>query len=89
MTTGQVTQIGKEMLVLAMYLGAPVIVIGMVAGLIVSIFQTVTQIQEQSISFVLKLIASAAALIITAPWMLRKTIDFTASLLGHLDKFAR
>lgn len=87
MTTGQVTQIGKEMLTIALYLAGPIIITGMVVGLIVSIIQTITQIQEQSVSFVLKIIGSGLALIFFAPWMLRKILDFAAGLLGNLTRF--
>jgi len=89
MTTIQVTQIGKEMLELALYLAAPVIIAGMVIGLLVSVIQTITQIQEQSVSFVLKIVASGLSLLFFAPWMLRKILDFASSLLGNLTKFIR
>lgn len=87
MTTGQVTQLGKEMMLLSLYLCAPVVVVGMIVGLVISVIQTVTQIQEQSVSFVLKMIASGAALLFFSPWMLRKTLDFAAAYLGNLVRY--
>jgi flagellar biosynthesis protein FliQ len=89
MTTSQVTQVCREMLIMSTYLAGPVIVAGMVVGLLISIVQTITQIQEQSISFVVKIVASALALLFFAPWMLAKIIDFSARHLGQLDQFLR
>jgi flagellar biosynthetic protein FliQ len=55
----------------------------------VSIFQAATQIQEQTLSFVPKLLAMAAALIVFGPWMLRMTITYTSNLLIELPNFVR
>ncbi len=89
MTTGQATQIGSEMLTLALYLAGPVVVVGMVVGLFISIVQAITQIQEQSVSFVMKIIASGAALMFFSPWMLRKVLDFATHHLGDLTRYLR
>jgi flagellar biosynthetic protein FliQ len=88
MTASQVTQLGSEILMMTLMLSAPIILAGMFVGVFISIFQAVTQVQEQSLSFVVKVAASGAAFIFFSPWMLRKLMDFAVSFLGNLDKFA-
>jgi len=87
MTIGELTQIARSMLLLYICLAAPIIVSGMIIGLLVSILQTVTQIQEQSLNFVFKVAVSLGVLIFLSPWMLRKIVDYASGLLGNLDKF--
>ena len=89
MTIKQVTQLAQQMLKMVLFLGGPMIIAGMVVGVCTSIVTAVTQIQEQSVSFVMKIVASAMAFIFFAPWMLRKLADFSAGILGNLDKFIR
>jgi flagellar biosynthesis protein FliQ len=68
---------------------APLLGIGLVIGLVVSIFQATTQIQEQSLQFVPKLIGMMVALIVFGPWMLNHTLDFMHSILGNLSSYIR
>jgi flagellar biosynthesis protein FliQ len=77
------------MMKMTMMLAGPIIISGMIVGLLVSIFQTITQIQEQSLSFVFKIAASVATFFFMAPWMIRKLADFTTYFLSNLDKFAK
>jgi len=88
MSAGQVTQLGTDILMMTLMLSAPVILAGMIVGVLISIFQAVTQVQEQSVSFVLKMVASGVAFVVFSPWMLRKLVDFAVAFLGNLDKFA-
>ena len=69
-------------------LAGPVLGAGLLAGLLVSVFQAVTQIQEVTLTFLPKLIASVAILIFLGPWMLRLIVEFTQGLLGGLGRFA-
>ncbi|WP_027414608.1 flagellar biosynthesis protein FliQ [Aneurinibacillus terranovensis] len=66
---------------------APMIGIGLIVGLIVSIFQATTSIQEATLAFVPKIVASLIALIVFGPWMLNHLLEFTSSILGNLSKF--
>ena len=84
MTSEFVLQIGKEALWMASILAMPVLAAGMLVGVLISIFQAVTQIQDQSISFVPKLVISAAAIIAFGPWMLEKIVSFATHILGNL-----
>jgi flagellar biosynthetic protein FliQ len=66
---------------------APMLGIGLIVGLLVSIFQATTQIQEQTLAFVPKIIAVFLALLIFGPWILTVMIDFTSNLLGNLANY--
>jgi flagellar biosynthetic protein FliQ len=89
MTEYTLYELFKETIFLAFTLSAPILVLGMTIGILVSIFQTATSIQEQSLTFIPKLMATALALIALAPWMLTKLMQFTMKLLGHLQNFGR
>ncbi|MUT66367.1 flagellar biosynthesis protein FliQ [Paenibacillus sp. NEAU-GSW1] len=66
---------------------APMLVLALVVGLIVSIFQATTQIQEQTLAFVPKIVAVFVSLIVFGPWVLNTIVDFTYNLLNNLHKY--
>jgi flagellar biosynthetic protein FliQ len=68
---------------------APILIVAVVVGLIVSIFQSATSIQEQTLSFVPKLVAVALVLVLVSPWMLRNLMQFTTSHLARMAEVAR
>ncbi len=70
-------------------LAGPILGAGLVVGLIVSVFQAVTQIQETTLTFIPKLIAILAVLALLGHWMLHRLVAFTTTLLGNLDTYAR
>lgn len=76
MTQSQVLSVLQQALVLAMKAAAPVLIISMLVGLIISIFQAATQIHEQTITFVPKLFAIALVLLFLGPWMIDSMRDF-------------
>jgi flagellar biosynthetic protein FliQ len=69
---------------LAFKLGAPLLIAGLVVGLVVSVFQAVTQIQEQSLQFIPKLIVAAVVLLVAGPWMLDSLVAWTTDLYGSI-----
>ncbi len=87
MTEYTLYEMFKETIFLAFTLSAPILILGMLIGIAVSIFQTATSIQEQSLTFIPKLMVTALALVGLAPWMLTKLMQFTMKLLGHLQEF--
>jgi flagellar biosynthetic protein FliQ len=89
MDTNFVIQLGQQALWVTLKISAPILILGLVVGLIVSIFQATTQIQEQSLSFIPKILAVAAALGIFGPWMLSVLLDFTSGIMGNLMQFVR
>jgi flagellar biosynthesis protein FliQ len=66
---------------------APMLGVGLIVGLLVSIFQATTQIQEQTLAFVPKIIAVFLAILIFGPWILNVMVDFTSQLLGNLASY--
>ncbi|ASS65704.1 MULTISPECIES: flagellar biosynthesis protein FliQ [Paenibacillus] len=66
---------------------APMLILGLVVGLAVSIFQATTQIQEQTLAFVPKIVAVLAAVLLFGPWILNTLVDFTYNLLNNLHNY--
>ena len=87
MSTEFVTGIMLEAIKLTLLLAAPVLIFGLVAGLLVSLFQAVTQIQEMTLTFIPKILAVAISLIIFFPWMLRIITTFTQNLLTNIPMY--
>ena len=86
---GMVIDMGRQAMIATIKLCAPALLFGLVAGLIVSIFQAVTQLQEMTLTFVPKIIAVAIALILFGPWMLATMTDFTNSIYRTLPMFVK
>lgn len=89
MNEGVISDIIKDCIVQLLMLSAPVLIIGMVVGLIVSIFQATTSIQDQTLTFVPKIIAIFGALVFFGPWMLLSAKEFTMSLLKLIPELVR
>ncbi len=88
MTPEAAIDLTRQALWATIVLVGPVLLTGAVAGLITSIFQAVTQIQEQTLSFIPKVAASILVLVALGPWMLRFIIEFTQSLILSLPRYA-
>jgi flagellar biosynthesis protein FliQ len=84
MDTNAVLDIGVDALVLAAKLAAPVLVTALVVGFAVSLVQSVTQIQEVTLSFVPKAIAVAIALVVSGHWMISELVTFTHDLFERI-----
>lgn len=76
MTPQMVVAIGREALTVTLLVAAPMLGFGLIIGLIISIFQAVTQINEMTLTFVPKILAVALALLIFLPWMINLLTDF-------------
>lgn len=66
---------------------APMLGLGLIVGLLVSIFQATTQIHEQTLAFIPKIIAVFVAILLFGPWILTVLVDFTSHLLGNLASY--
>ncbi len=71
----------------ALFLAAPVLLVGLVTGVLVSMFQAATQINEMTLVFVPKMLAVAIALLVFFPWMLKLIIGFTRNLITNIPMF--
>jgi flagellar biosynthesis protein FliQ len=89
MTFGDVVAIGQQAIFVALLAAAPVLLLSMMVGLVVSLFQAVTQIQEPTLAFIPKIVVSALALLFFAPFILAILTDFTARQFSSLAQFAK
>lgn len=89
MTEGDVLQIAREALLVMLKLALPVLLLGLVTGVLVSIFQAVTSIQEFTLTFVPKLLAVITALALFGPWMIRTMVFFLTNTYNHMPPVIR
>jgi flagellar biosynthetic protein FliQ len=89
MNTQVVLDLGAQALQLILLLSAPILGAGLFVGLVVSILQAVTSIQEATLAFVPKIVAVFVALILFLPWMMKTMLLFTTSLLINLPIYGR
>lgn len=83
MSSAQILEIGKDLLLTTLLLAGPALVVSLIVGLIISIFQTITSIQEQTLSFVPRLLAVGLVLILTMAWALDLASHFTYRMFQH------
>ena len=84
MSQDSVVSICVSAMELALKIGLPLLLVGLIIGLVVSVFQAVTQIQEQTLSFIPKIIGMAVVLVVGGPWMLDQLIVWTQELYGQI-----
>ncbi len=80
MDTDVVVSLATQAMSLALKLSLPLLGVGLLVGVVISIIQAVTQIQEQTLSFIPKVLAMAAVLVVGGPWMLNQLLSYTADL---------
>ncbi len=87
MTPEFAIELSRNLLWTAIMMAAPVLGLSMLVGLLVSMFQVVTQIQEMSLTFIPKLLTAALALIAFGPWMLDLLIEFSRGLITNIPLY--
>lgn len=85
----EVIEMGRELLYTAMLLSLPALAVSLVLGLVISIFQAVTSIQEQTLTFVPRIIAIGVLLVVLMPWSLQVATHFTVLMLSHAAEVGR
>ncbi|NCB76711.1 flagellar biosynthesis protein FliQ [Anaeroarcus burkinensis] len=88
MSADYAVELGRDALLMVMLVSAPMLGLGLLVGLLVSVFQATTQIQEQTLAFIPKIIAVFVAILIFGPWMLRLLMDYMQQLLLILPKLS-
>lgn len=88
MSADYAVELGRDALLMVMLVSAPMLGLGLLVGLLVSVFQATTQIQEQTLAFIPKIIAVFVAILIFGPWMLRLLTDYTQQLILILPKLS-
>lgn len=86
-TPETVMALAHQAMEVALLLAAPLLLVALVAGLLVSVFQAATQINEMTLSFIPKLLAVFATLVIAGPWMLNLMVDYMRQLLTGIPGF--
>jgi flagellar biosynthetic protein FliQ len=89
MSNDMAVQIGRDALMMVMLISAPMLGLGLLVGILVSIFQAITQIQEQTLSFIPKIIAVFVSVLIFGPWILSLMVDYTREIFLRLPMMIR
>ncbi len=89
MSPATVVAIGSTAMKVTLLIAAPVLIATMVVGLLISILQAATQIQEMTLTFVPKIIVAALVLLFLGPWMIRVLVDFTVQLYRNIPAYLR
>lgn len=82
-----VIQMAQEALMVVMLVSAPMLGLGLLVGLLVSVFQATTSIQEQTLAFIPKIVAVFVAILIFGPWMLRIMVEYVTNVLVNLPSY--
>lgn len=80
----EVAEIGRDLLVTAIWLATPAVAVSLLVGLAVSLLQTVTSLQEQTLSFAPRIVAVGGIMLLTLPWMLQVSSSFTMRMMERL-----
>ena len=87
MTTGDVITVARETIWVIAKTSLPILLISMIVGLVISLFQTLTSIQEQALTFVPKLLAILLGLMVLGTWMLNEIVSYMQSLWGSFSYY--
>jgi len=87
MTYASALSLGREAIFIALVVCAPALLLGLVTGLIISVFQAVTQIQEPTLAFIPKIVVVALAILLFGPFMLALLTDFTTRVFAGIPAF--
>jgi flagellar biosynthesis protein FliQ len=84
MNQDMVVNLAMQAMQLALKLGGPIMIVGLVIGLAISVFQAVTQIQEQTLAFIPKIVGLVVVIVVAGPWMLGQLLVYTQELWGSI-----
>jgi flagellar biosynthesis protein FliQ len=79
-----VINVGMQAMQLAFKIAMPLLLVGLVIGLVISVFQAVTQIQEQTLTFIPKIVGMGLVLVVAGPWMLSEIVTYTEQLYSSI-----
>jgi len=89
MSPDLVMDIAKGAIEITLYLSLPILGVGLIVGLLVSLFQAVTQIQEATLTFVPKIVATLISLLFLLPWMMNKMMSYTEQMIVNIPRYLR
>ena len=83
MDTNQALDLGREALLTVLIVASPIMGIGLAVGLVISLFQSMTQLQEQTLSFVPKIVAMIGVAVLLVPWLATRLLSYAQTMLGE------
>ena len=89
MSPDLIVDIAKDAIEITLYLSLPLLGISLIVGLVVSLFQALTQIQEATLTFVPKIVATFVSLLFLLPWMMNKMMHYTEQLIVNIPQYIR
>lgn len=89
MTPESVVETMRQMLMAAFWLAAPLLALAFVVGILISLVQIATSMQDNAFSTIPRLVAFLVGLLLLMPWMLQRSMTYTTSILGNLGRYAR
>jgi flagellar biosynthetic protein FliQ len=89
MTPEYVIGFGRQAIEVTLLVAAPMLGLGLLVGVLISLFQAVTQIQEMTLVFVPKIVAVMVAIVVFSPWMIRMLVTFTAKVFMDIPMYAK
>ena len=89
MNEAVVLALARQSLIVALEVGAPILGVSLVVGIVVSLIQAVTQVNEMTLTFVPKLIGVFVAMLIFGPWMMSTLLDFSAGIFANMASYGR
>jgi flagellar biosynthetic protein FliQ len=84
-----IIHLGREVFLTAVMVASPMLIAGLIVGVTISVIQTATSIQEQTLTFIPKIIAVVVSLILFLPWMMQTMLDFSVELLNNIPIYIR
>ena len=78
--------LGREALFTALIIGAPILLVGVVVGLVIGLIQALTQIQDQTVSFVPKILATVGVIALCLPWLLQRMMEYSEDLINNIPR---
>jgi flagellar biosynthetic protein FliQ len=76
----------QQAMLTALIIGAPILLVGMAVGLLIGLAQALTQVQDQTVSFVPKIVAMVAVLVLCLPWLVQKMVEYTEQLITSIPQ---
>jgi flagellar biosynthesis protein FliQ len=89
MTDASVLHLVNQMLLISLKVSAPLLGTALIVGVAISVLQAATQVQEMTLTYVPKMAAIAVVIAVLGPWMMHLMCNYSADLIGHLDRYAK
>jgi flagellar biosynthetic protein FliQ len=84
MEAQQAIDLGREAIIVSLWIGAPVLLVGMLVGLLIGLLQALTQVQDQTVAFVPKIVAMVVVLALCLPWLIQQMVEYSRTLFENI-----